>query len=146
MMHHAFIPIGEKMPTVKVKVTDGEIWSLKDPDYREMSMIQFYTEYRIKWVADQITEHFKGGALPKETVAGCGDELALMFEKETGKPQWPRVGQIVAEHFPDTLPPDDGRRDVGQWIYNLVKRRRDRQRRKHGSAVEENVSLNNAEC
>ena len=112
---------------MKVKKEDGEIWSLKDPEYREMTMIEFYTVYGTGWIADALTGIFRG-RIPKETVAGCADDLARVFEKRTGRPQWERVGEIVAENFPTALEPDDGRRDVRLWIYNLVKRYRKRHR------------------
>ena len=64
------------------------------------------------------------GPLPEVIIAHCANDLAELFKEVYGTPRWKNVGEIIAQNFPDYLPPDDGARDLRLWIYNMVKRHR----------------------
>jgi hypothetical protein len=84
----------------------------------------------IAWVANWLSEiSQKGGRPPEAMIASCAEELASLFKSHTGQNKWNRVGEIVAEAFPRSLPPDDGKRDLRLWVYNLVKRNRKRKQK-----------------
>ena len=85
----------------------------------------------VSWVASWLSAIQASGGRPPETIiANCAEELAALFRKETGQSKWQQVGQIMAENFPENLPPDEGRgRDLRLWIYNLVKRNRRRRQK-----------------
>ena len=60
-----------------------------------------------------------------ETILGqCAEVLGAIFKEKTGTCHWEKVGKLMAEKFPDALPPDDGGRDVRLWAYHLAKRYR----------------------
>jgi len=120
------MPFDEKMSKIKVEVKDGELWSISDPQYRPMTMIQLYTQFGTGWIADQLESLFKGGRIPKQMIGACANDLASLFQKETGRPQWNRVAEVVTANFSGVLPPDDGGRNLKLWVYNLVKRFRKR--------------------
>jgi hypothetical protein len=68
---------------------------------------------------------FAEGGRPAEVELGhCATSLAEMFKQDTGSYHWEWVGEAMAKGFSDALPPDDGRRDVSLWAYNLAKRYR----------------------
>jgi hypothetical protein len=60
--------------------------------------------------------------VPKDMIALCARRLAEHFKRKSGNWQWDQVGNIITANWPNVVPPDDGRRDLGAWIYNLVKR------------------------
>lgn len=80
-------------------------------------------EVRVVW---RPVRRVKGSAqlrkVPKEIIALCARQLAEVCEKKYGSPQWDQVGNIIAANWPKVLPQDDGGRDLGDWVYNLVKR------------------------
>jgi hypothetical protein len=75
----------------------------------------------INWRSRMATS---AGPLPELIIVHCAKDLAELFKEVYGSPRWKSVGEIIAQNFPDYLPPDDGARDLRLWIYNMVKRHR----------------------
>lgn len=80
----------------------------------------------LKEAAHVLTTLGKAGRPPEINLGHCADFLASIFKRGTGSYHWEWVGEAMAKGFPDVLPPDDGRRDVALWAYNLAKRYRRR--------------------
>jgi len=57
-------------------------------------------------------------------LARCAEALATVFKRHAGKKNWQRVGEIMAENFPEAGPPLKG--DLRLWALNLVRRHRKR--------------------
>jgi hypothetical protein len=79
----------------------------------------------LKETAHALLRLGEGGRPPELQLGHCANYLAEMFKQDTGRYHWEWVGHAMAEGFPDALPPDDGRRDVSLWAYNLAKRYRE---------------------
>lgn len=95
-----------------------------------------------KW-AGPLTDLFAGGGLRwlalelrrlkpsrghpgKALIAACAQAISEVFRRETGGPNWQRVGEIVAETFPEALPQEkqgkEGERSLERWITQIVIR------------------------
>ena len=92
------------------------------------------------WLSWWPTTHGRPAEL---ALAGCAEALATVFKRHTGKPKWERVGEIMAENFPEAGPPLKG--DLRLWALNLVRRhrKRDEQLRKLPILDEGKVLLEN---
>jgi hypothetical protein len=75
----------------------------------------------INWRSRMVT---RPGKMPEAIIAQCAEDVAELFKEVYDSPRWKSVGEIIAQNFPDYLPPDDGARDLRLWIYNMVKRHR----------------------
>jgi hypothetical protein len=71
------------------------------------------------WLSWWPTTH---GRPPELALARCAEALATVFKRHAGKPNWERVGEIMAEYFPEAGPPLKG--DLRLWVLNLVRRHR----------------------
>jgi hypothetical protein len=127
-----------RVPTIRVEDFKTGRWAqLKATDYLARG--------QLGWIAGWISEiSARGGRPPEAMVARCAEEVAAVFKRETGKFKWLEVGKIIAKAFPETIPKDDGGRDLRLWIYNLVKRNRNRAAkiRKSKVALKDDGSIN----
>jgi len=73
------------------------------------------------WLSWWPTTHGRPAEL---ALARCAEALARIFKIHLGKPSWERVGEIMAENFPEAGPPLKG--DLRLWALNLVRRNRNR--------------------
>jgi len=61
-------------------------------------------------------------------LVGCAEDLAQVFIRSgRRKPPWKEIGKIIAEQIPWVYVPITNWDDRGNWIYNLVTRRRARE-------------------
>ncbi|MBI4284156.1 MAG: hypothetical protein HY663_06785 [Chloroflexi bacterium] len=112
-----------RVPTVNIQDLKKGVWA-------QMKVTDYLAGGGLEWVAGWLSEiNQKGGRPPEAMIARCAEEVADLFKRETGECKWNRVGEIVAKAFPESLPPDDGARDLRLWVYHLVKRNRNRRRK-----------------
>jgi hypothetical protein len=86
-----------------------------------------------EWLRDWPTQMGR----PNESIlVGCAEDLVKIF-KQSGnrKPPWGKIGKAIAEGIPEAQPPSKAS-DLGHWIYQIVKRHRQQQRKTNGRAGE----------
>jgi hypothetical protein len=76
-----------------------------------------------EWLKDQASQMGR----PSEFIlAGCAEDLAKIFKREGyRKPPWEEIGNIISDKILDADALHEG--DLGNWIYQIVKRHRRQQ-------------------
>jgi len=80
---------------------------------------------QISWVAEWLKAHLRDGRPPETATAQCAEELARLFRRETGRPNWRLVGDIL-----NLALGGFDRSDRARWAHNLVKRHKSKAKKR----------------